>query len=175
MRRTAGDWYCDDFLTIESGKTLTFIVKEFLNDFACKQGLRLDHWKGKEMRILRWNFTDRLYNTRFSAASWMRNSRSICWKHDWLAIDSSESWFHCQIDECSLKRRSLRGDWSHRGSTWLENAINYSLHPNYIALTVKLRLCILLSAYYIYITLRRLCSKYIAIESKITSYKNKYV
>lgn len=29
--------YRGDFLTIESGKTLTFIVKEFLNDFACKQ------------------------------------------------------------------------------------------------------------------------------------------
>lgn len=28
--------YSDGFLTIESGKTLTFIVEEFLNDLACK-------------------------------------------------------------------------------------------------------------------------------------------
>jgi hypothetical protein len=36
--------YRDGFLTIESGKTLTFIVGEFLNDLACRQGL------GKEKR-----------------------------------------------------------------------------------------------------------------------------
>lgn len=38
MRRVLRETYRDDFLTIESGKTLTFIVKEFLNDLACKPG-----------------------------------------------------------------------------------------------------------------------------------------
>lgn len=52
--------YRDGFLTIESGKTLTFIVEEFLNDLACKLGLRPGWRKGEEVQILRWDFTTRL-------------------------------------------------------------------------------------------------------------------
>lgn len=59
MRRTAADAYCDGFLTIESGKTLTFIVKEFLNDLVCKQGSRSGRRKGKEVRTA--NFTVGFY------------------------------------------------------------------------------------------------------------------
>lgn len=80
MWRTARDGHCDGFLTIESGKTLTFIVEEFLNNFVCKQGLRLGRWKGKEVRVLWWNFTDHLYNIRwiFCGSVNAKFSQSIC-------------------------------------------------------------------------------------------------
>lgn len=48
--------YLDGFLTIESGKTLTF-MEEFLNDLVCEQGFRPGRRRGKEVRILWWSFT----------------------------------------------------------------------------------------------------------------------
>lgn len=81
--------YCDGFLTIESGKTLTFVVKEFLNDLVCKQGrLRsaMSRWKGKEVRILRWDFTDRLYEMDFLQPRERETLDPfiLCRKHRWL-------------------------------------------------------------------------------------------
>lgn len=68
-RLTARDLYRDGFLTIESGKTLTFIVGEFLNDLARRGGQdRLGREVERKCGFRGWIFT-----IRFKRAEMPRN------------------------------------------------------------------------------------------------------
>lgn len=65
------------FLTIESGKTLTLVAREFLNSISHANGVfdRAVGAKWQEARILRWDFTARLKEATFPRGSVARGGR----------------------------------------------------------------------------------------------------
>lgn len=97
--------------------------------------------RGKEARILRWDFADRLHNVRWIFCGSVNTNLSIHLFHIGSIAGSQRSIIHNRdfIVRSTSTRWSVNPfeDGPHWDSLRPESTINYSNHQNCVALTVK--------------------------------------